>query len=54
MALSSVSMTDTRFAAEIDDREKHWNGGAVKCLDILMEGIVDYRRLEDFGDVVNL
>ena len=26
----------------------------VKCLDILMEGMVDYRRLADFGDVVNL
>ena len=22
-------------------------GGAVKCLDTLMEGMVDYRRLED-------
>ena len=22
--------------------EKHWNRGAIKCLDILMEGMVDY------------
>ena len=27
--------------------EKHWNRGAVKCLDTLMEGTVDYRRLGD-------
>ena len=27
--------------------EKHWNRGAVKCLDTLMEGMVDYRRLGD-------
>ena len=27
---------------------------AIKCLDVLMEGMVDYGRLEDFGDVVNL
>ena len=27
--------------------EKHWNRGAVKRLDILMEGMVDYRRLGD-------
>ena len=25
--------------------EKHWNREAVKCLDILVEGMVDYRRL---------
>ena len=25
--------------------EKHWNRAAVKCLDTLMEGMVDYRRL---------
>ena len=28
-------------------REKHWNRGAVKCLDTLMEGMADYRRLGD-------
>ena len=22
--------------------EKHWNRGAIKCLDIFMEGMVDY------------
>ena len=22
--------------------EKHWNRGGIKCLDILMEGMVDY------------
>ena len=22
--------------------EKHWNRGAIKCLDILMKGMVDY------------
>ena len=27
--------------------EKHWNRGAIKCLDTLMEGMVDYRRLRD-------
>ena len=27
--------------------EKHWNRGAVKCLDTLMERMVDYRSLED-------
>ena len=27
--------------------EKHWNRGAVKCLDTLMEGMVDYQRLGD-------
>ena len=27
--------------------EKHWIRGAVECLDSLMEGMVDYRRLED-------
>ena len=27
--------------------EKYWNGGAVKCLDTLMEGMVDYPRLGD-------
>ena len=27
--------------------EKHWNRGAVKCLDTLMEGMVDYRRPGD-------
>ena len=32
----------------------HWNRGAAKCLDIFMEEMVDYRRLGDFGDVVNL
>ena len=26
----------------------------VKCLDILIEGMVDYRRLGDFGELVNL
>ena len=25
--------------------DKHWNRGAVKCLDTLMEGMVDFRRL---------
>ena len=34
--------------------EKHWISGAVKCLDTLMEGMVDYRRLGDFGDLVYL
>ena len=34
--------------------EKHWNRGANKCLDTLMDGMVDYRRLGDFGDLVNL
>ena len=34
--------------------EKHWNREAVKCLDTLMEEMVDYRRFEDFGDLVNL
>ena len=29
-------------------------GGAVKYLDILMGRMVDYRRLGDFGDLVNL
>ena len=32
--------------------EKHWNRGAVKCLNTLMEGMVDYRKLENFGDLV--
>ena len=32
--------------------EKHWKRGAVKCPDTLMEGMVDYRRLGDFGDLV--
>ena len=27
--------------------EKHWNRGAVKCLDSLMEGMVNCRRLRD-------
>ena len=27
--------------------EKHWNRGAIKCLDTLMEGMVDYQRLGD-------
>ena len=27
--------------------EKHWNRGAMKYLDTLMEGIVDYQRLGD-------
>ena len=27
--------------------EKHWNRGANKCLDTLMEGMVDCRRLGD-------
>ena len=27
--------------------EKHWNRGAIKYLDTLMEGMVDYRRLGD-------
>ena len=34
--------------------EKHWNRGDIKCLDTLMEDMVDYRRLGDFGDLVNL
>ena len=28
-------------------REKHWNRGAVKCVDTLMEGMVDCRSLGD-------
>ena len=28
-------------------REKHWNRGAIKYLDTLMEGMVDYQRLGD-------
>ena len=27
--------------------EKRWNRGAIKCLDTLMEGMVDCRRLGD-------
>ena len=27
--------------------EKHWNRGALKYLDTLMEGMVDYQRLGD-------
>ena len=27
--------------------EKHWNSWAIKCLDTLIEGTVDYRRLGD-------
>ena len=27
--------------------EEHWNRGAIKCLDTMMEGMVDYRRLGD-------
>ena len=27
--------------------EKHWDGGAIKYLDTLMEGMVDYQRLGD-------
>ena len=27
--------------------EKHWNRGAIKYLDTLMEGMVDYQRLGD-------
>ena len=27
--------------------EKHWNRGASKYLDILMEGMIYYQRLED-------
>ena len=27
--------------------EKHWNRGAINCLDTLMEGMVDCRRLGD-------
>ena len=27
--------------------EKHWNRGAIECLDTLIEGMVDYRRLGD-------
>ena len=27
--------------------EKHWNRGAIKCLDTLMEGMVDCQRLRD-------
>ena len=27
--------------------EKHWNRGAIKHLDTLMEGMVDYQRLGD-------
>ena len=27
--------------------EKHWNRGVIKCLDTLMEGMVNYRRLRD-------
>ena len=27
--------------------EKHWNRGAIKCLDTSIEGMVDYRRLGD-------
>ena len=39
-------MTDPRFTCEkIINEEKRWNRGASKCLDILMEGMVDYRRL---------
>ena len=26
---------------------RHWNRGAIKCLDTLMEGMVGYRRLGD-------
>ena len=47
-------MTDPRLPAEIDNCEKHWNRGAVKCLDILMEEMVDYKKFEAFGDVVDL
>ena len=25
--------------------ERHWNRGAVECLDTLMKGMVDYRSL---------
>ena len=28
-------------------RENHWNRGAIKYLDTLMEGMVDYQRLGD-------
>ena len=28
-------------------REKHWNREAIKCLDTLMEGMVDCRKLGD-------
>ena len=33
--------------------KKHWNRGAIKYLDTLMEGMVDYQRLEDlkFEDI---
>ena len=34
--------------------EKHWNRGAVKCMYTLMKAMVDYGKLEDFGDLVNL
>ena len=27
--------------------EKHWNREAIKCLDILMKGMVDLKTLED-------
>ena len=33
---------------------EEWNRGAIKCLDTLMEGMIDYGRLGDFGDLVNL
>ena len=54
VALSIILMTDPRFTFEINNWEKHWNRGAVKCLDISIEGMVGYRRLGDFGDVKNL
>ena len=41
MALSSILDYLRKFIIE----EKRWNRGASKCLDILMEGMVDYRRL---------
>ena len=33
--------------------EKHWIRGAIKYMDTLMEGMVDYRRLGDlkFGEI---
>ena len=51
MALSSIFMTDPMLLSRTNYQ---WNRGAVKCLGILMEGMVDYRRLGDFGDLANL